>query len=411
MNPHDLSHAFFDEPGLLAVRFRGQAAGRPSKADAMASVWAMQRAPDSGGLSWSAAAPLVAVGLVAGLFLMPDCSGHRGAAVPLSAPHSTDARGESTWRPRLLSLADDLGPRRADLRPFVVRTLLDIPRELAARGDASGGWLQPGLGDGERRAQRQAARLAEELTQAGPDAAAGLAIVLDLPGPATIAAGAALATISDPVPTFESLPHPQGVVASQDTLAAAVAWAGTYRDAQTARPANAPPCFLLEGNRLAPYANQSGRFDNRSRARLPSVDAFKRLGITRLLYLRECSGDVAERDDLNELFVALAEAGITVRHAGLDRYETPALEPAQKPVATQGVGHQGVTPRWWPRPHPDDDYVAQRRPVLPALTGPLDGGQSCHDAVLSRIAAPPPERTSSLFSGGSWSRSSSSSSG
>lgn len=432
MNPNDLSHSFFDEPGLLAVRFRGHAAGKtrvrsaPVATTSSAASWATRRQPDPGGLSWSSALPVVAIGLVAGMLLMPDCSGpSRRHDMVITAPRDKDARGETTWHPRLTSLVDNLGPRRADLQPFVVRTLLDVPRELGTRGDVTGGWLQPGLSDEDRRMHQRGVRLAQGLEQAG-GGTAGLAIILDLPGPATVAAGAGLAKVTDPVPTFDNLPHPQGVVPSQDTLATAVAWASTYAHAQMIRSLEAPPCFLLEGNRLAPYTNDSGRFDNRSRARLPSVDAFKRLGVTHILYVRERAGDVAERDDLNELFLALAEAGINVRHTGIDRYDTaesatagttPATTtPPSTPTSTSGgttiyrTGPSYGSGWWWPRPHPDDDYVTRRRPVPPALAGPLDGGMSRHDAVLSRIAAPPPDSGGSS-SGGSWGRSSSSSSG
>ena len=392
------AHAFFDAPGLLAVRFRGHAA-----AEANVTSWAYRRQADPGGTSWTSAVPVVFVGLVFGMIMMPTCSSSPRPPVTLSAGQDTDAAGRTGWEQGLLQLADDLGPTRAELQPFVVRTLLDVPRELENRGDATGGWLRPGLAEAERQAHARASRLRREpdLAEAGTD----LAVILDLPGPQTIAAGAALALRGDPVPTFDNLPHPRGVVPSSDTLAAAVAWSSTYRQARAARTANVPALFLLDGERLRVYNPADDRFDNRSHARLPSVAAWKALGVKRIIYVREHAGDVAERDDLNELFVALAEAGIAIRHVGLDRFaaDTPATRPVsgRTHISTGALWRQP----WMGLPHADDDYRSPRRAPQPASTGTFDGGQSQHDRIISRLARP----ADSATSGGSWGRSSSSS--
>jgi len=407
-----LASAFFDEPGLLAVRFRGHAITRAH--DAVA--WATRRQPDTNTTGMRAVLPLIAVGVT--LAVVIGTVSHSGSSsrshekLPNSAPSQVDAQSQQTWHGHLIRLADDLGPVRADLRPFVVRTLLDLPRELATRGSTNNDWLQPGLGAPERNANQRALQLARELDELGCDHE--LAVILDLPGPQSIAVGAALANRCDPVPTFDNLPHPQGVVPAYDTLAAAVAWAGTYQQTKATQRADPAALFLLDGNRLNPYTNESGTFDNRSHARLPSAAAFHKLGIRRIVYVREQTGAVAGRDDLNSLFVDLQEADIAIHHVGLDRFPitvdptaSVTTTPATNSASSGASGHVSSAYWWRHLYHPDDDYRSQRRVLPMEMPGPFNGGLADRDRLISRFNVPPD--TSS--SGGSWGRSWSSSSG
>jgi hypothetical protein len=313
------------------------------------------------------------------------------------------------------ALADELAPSRPELKRYAVRTLLDVPRELARRGDATGGWLAPRCSADDREAFRQGGELSRMLGQAG--CGTDLAVILDLPGPACVAAAAGMARRFDPVFTMDNLPHPAGVVDSAQTLAAAVYWRPEFIDARSARASigqPAPALFLLEGNRLAPYANQSDRFDNRSHARLPDAAGFNALGVKRVLYVRRRSGE-PEADDLNELFVALAAAGIEVRHLSLDT-AAPAATATVASAPDRSPSHAAPQTWFWrnygwyrPASEPAQEpyerdalYRTVQRPTMFSGARPVgfDGGERAHSAIVSALSTPP---------SGSWSRSSGSS--
>lgn len=397
-----LAAAFHDTPGLLAVRLTHPGQG--------AVAFATSRRADSGRgrSSSSGCSGLVAVGIAATMLVFSNlgsCSSDDPAPPPqpsISAAQTADVAGLTTWSDESRDLGDDLAPRRSDLQPWAVRALLDVPRELARRGQPTGGWLAPACAPEDRLARDRAWRLARALADAGQ--AADTAVVLDLPGPQAVAAAAGMAGIFDPVFTSDSLPHPSGVVPSAQTLASALYWRPVFVAERGRRAADAGPSFILDGARLAPYANEADRFDNRTHARLPGPEALRALGVRRVLYVRPNRGAVAEADDLNELFAALPAAGIEVRHLGLD-----AVEP-EEPVE-RGASHASSW-LWlrtgWGRgsgqPDADTAYRAQPRPVMPLAA--LDGGAAARSSLLASLATRPPP--AAKRSGGSWFRSSSS---
>lgn len=415
-----LAAAFHDTPGLLAVRL-----SHPRQA---ALAFATTRRPDvtRGKSSSGGCTGLLIVGVIAGIVVISNvgsCSGGSGDEVEaasrpvISAPMPADSAGSRAWAERADDLGDDFEPQRADLRPWAVRSLLDVPRELARRGAATGGWLQPACSAEDRRAHARGRRLAAQLADGG--LAAGTAVILDLPGSQAVAAAAGMAATFDPVFTSDSLPHPQGVVPSAQTLAAALYWRPDLASARGRRDPMAGPCFILEGDRLNPYANQPGLFDNRTRARLPGAQALRGLGVQRVVYVRPQRGAVAEADDLNELLAALPAAGIEVRHVGLDAVEAEeAVEPESATPASRSHAantwlwlHTGWgTPSAAGQPDPDAGYRVRPRPVM-AFSN-LDGGASGRGSVIDRLVARPPPRpvssSGSSGSGGSWFRSSSS---
>lgn len=397
-----LAAAFHDTPGLLAVRLTHPGRG--------AVAFATSRRPDSGrGKSSSGGCTgLIVVGVAAAMIVFSNLgscsSGSDGPAQPvISAAQSADVAGLTSWPDEARDLGDDLAPKRTDLQPWAVRALLDVPRELARRGQATGGWLAPACSPEDRLARDRAWRLAQALRDTGQ--AADTAVILDLPGPQAVAAAAGMSGVLDPVFTSDSLPHPSGVVPSAQTLASALYWRPVFVSERGQRAADAGPCFILDGARLAPYANEADRFDNRTRARLPGPEALRALGVRRVLYLRPSRGAVAEADDLNELFAALPAAGIEVRHLGLD-----AVEP-EEPV--ERSAHHAHTWLWLRtglgsgsgQPDPDAAYRARPRPVMPLAS--LDGGAAARSSLLDSLATRPP-RTTTRRSGGSWFRSSSS---
>ena len=131
------------------------------------------------------------------------------------------------------------------------------------------------------------------------------AVMVDLAGPETVAFAAGAAAQLDPVLLVDNWPHPQGVVPSHLVLAAAAYYQPLFARRRGERPALAPPLFLLDRNRLAPYRDEPNRFDNRYLARVPPAAALKAVGIEQLFYVIPSISALPELDDLNEAFVAL----------------------------------------------------------------------------------------------------------
>ena len=211
-----LVDAFFDQPSLLAVRFR-------LNVDLThVAAFALSRRPDAAPGGIARIGTTIAIGMAvvgAALVMVPSCSLHHSRPPLITAGIATDCRNSTAWLSALPTLGDELAPAEP-LQPWYVRTLVSLPRELAARGDATGGWLQPRCAAGDRTAHLQGAELAQLLTETC--AKPGLAVILDLPGPQAVAAAAAMAWAFTPVVTIDNLPHPAGVVPSADTLAAMV---------------------------------------------------------------------------------------------------------------------------------------------------------------------------------------------
>src|SRR5206468_979588 len=110
------------------------------------------------------------------------------------------------------------------------------------------------------------------------------ALLIDVTGPEAIAAAAALADLFDPVFLFDNWPHPRGIVASHEVVAAAIYERPLFESAARRRRPGARPMFVIDSRRLTRYTDQADAFDNRYLARLPSAAAFQRLGVRHLLY-------------------------------------------------------------------------------------------------------------------------------
>jgi hypothetical protein len=152
------------------------------------------------------------------------------------------------------------------------------------------------------------------------------ALILDLPGPESVAAAAGLARVFTPVFLYDNWPHPLGVVPSHENLAAAIYHRPDFLAARAARETPTSPAFVLDSRRLSPYRDESDRFDNRYLARLPSADGFAKLGINRVLYVT-ATPQTDEQDDLNDDFVALHDKAIDVKMVALSDF-APASEEA-----------------------------------------------------------------------------------
>jgi hypothetical protein len=171
-------------------------------------------------------------------------------------------------------------------------------------------------------------------------------IVCDLPGPASVAVGAAMADIAQVIPAFDNWPHPLGVVRSHETLAAMVYYAHEIEEKKSKLADNAPVIILLDSTRLTPYTSEDNQFDNRYLAKLPTADQLKQRGIKQVLYLVKDQLQTQELDDLNEEFVDWQKNGLATRMLRLSDFQ-PFDEPvvASKSSATGTNDGSTVTHR------------------------------------------------------------------
>ena len=241
--------------------------------------------------------------------------GAPGQALTIPDLAPTDSEGNSHWSASLNLLGQDLSPSDPALVPFNVRTLFEVLNN--PRGAGLGPLLRPmhsvAMDVGNHAAQALAAMFSDDADRKGT------ALILDMPGPLSVAAAAGVANVFAPVFLFDNWPHPLGVVPSHQTLAAAIYHRPDFVAANARRETPAPPAFVLDNQRLSPYRDESDRFDNRYLARLPGTDKMEALGIKRVLYVT-ASPEPHELDDLNDDFVALKKKDIDVKLIALSDF-------------------------------------------------------------------------------------------
>lgn len=260
-------------------------------------------------------------------------------------------------------------PRDPQWQPFFVPTLLQSLSQTSLSSQ-----IKP-LRTGEMIDAYQRAEGLRTLLASSPNANQTL-IISDLPGPASIALGAALADTAELVPVFDNWPHPLGVVHSHETLGAMVYYAHEIEEKRSKVKENAPVILLLDGNRLASYADQDTQFDNRYLAKLPPADQLKQRGIQQVIYLTKDQTQTQELDDINDDFVEWQKNGINVRLLPMSEFK-PYDEPltaANTANATGGTSstvvrhyYYGGYPysHWWFYDH----YYYSRPRVLYGYSG------------------------------------------
>ncbi len=250
----------------------------------------------------------------------------------------------------------------------------------------------------------QAVRLANCLASQ----AAGVALVVDLAGPDSVVFAQALSTLFDPVFLFDNWPHPRGVVPAHLTLAAALASAPELARHKAARPTEAPPAFVLDRNRLAPYTDEATEFDNRSLARLPTVEMLKAAGVSRVYYLTPPGAVPIEKDDVVDDLVAFAARGISVRaldfgaYASLDNATACATFERDYGAAASASGTTTATTTttaWRPAPRASafSTGVAVSQPTHARPSGFGEVPVVVHMATGALLGA-------ALYRNGSWNR-------
>lgn len=276
-------------------------------------------------------------------------------------------------------------PRDARWQPFFVPTLLQSLSQPSLNGQ-----IRP-LRTNEMIDAYSRAEGLRTLIASSPNASQTL-IISDLPGPASVALGAAMADTAQLVPVFDNWPHPLGVVHSHETLGAMVYYAHEIEEKRSKLKEDAPAIMLLDGNRLASYTDQDTQFDNRYLAKLPPADQLKQRGIQQVIYLTRDQTQTQELDDINEDFVEWQKNGINVRLLQLSEFK-PYDEPltASGATATSTVNSSPTVVRhyyyggypyshWWFYDH----YYYSRPRVLYGYSG--------------RSIPPPPVNTRPTFS-------------
>lgn len=154
------------------------------------------------------------------------------------------------------------------------------------------------------------------------------ALVIDYPGAAGTYLGLAMATHGfRPIPLYNAIPSPAGLVDHEPIIAALVA--GAARVSQV--PKSAPPAFLLDGARLVGTRTpRPGLFDNRSVCRssdFPSASMLMSAGISRVFVLTP-----SIQEDLREVLLEWQREGISLWRLPDDDNEHLARHLRPKPI-------------------------------------------------------------------------------
>lgn len=156
------------------------------------------------------------------------------------------------------------------------------------------------------------------------------ALVVDLPGFDSLSAGLALLDEGFfPVPVFNAIPHPEGVV---DLAPIVALLASTVADRVAAALASdAPPAFLLDARReKPPRSSASARFDNRSFVSgtdFPSASALLEHGLDRIIVVHD--GSLAS--DLRAVLVEMQRGGLRIFTKAITDDEPPRAKVLRGP--------------------------------------------------------------------------------
>jgi hypothetical protein len=316
---------------------------------------------------------------------------------------ANDHAGNALDRAALPRLHEALRPHDPALLPAYVPTLFqvfanDANRELVQRFTF--------VHSARMRAAFGQAQAIRELFEHA-ESAGRWALVIDLPGAESVAFAAGLQPLVHAVFTFDNWPHPRGVVPAHLTLAAAAYYRPLFADA-AGRTRGAPAAFVLDRDRLRPYANEPQVFDNRYVAKLPPLASLQQRRVERVLYVVPAGAVATELDDLNATFAAWRQAGIEVRMLGLADVQPAKDERTASGTSPRYYWHGNPGYHWWFWNH----YGWASRP------GPVPAQQPPTSAFGSTWA---PQRRTTMFDGvnrlgktavpqpaprGSWGRSS-----
>ena len=250
----------------------------------------------------------------------------------------TDSRGRNLTGYDPNYLISVYQPRDSRWQPFFVPTLIQSLSQKSLNGQ-----MRPVFNNQMRETYQRAEALRNLISQT-PDPAQTL-IISELPGPQSVALGAAMADTAQLVPVFDNWPHPLGVVRSHETLGAMAYYAGEIDEKRSKLKDNAPALLLLDSNRLTAYTDQDTQYDNRYLAKLPPADQLKQRGVQQVIYLVKDESQKEDLDDINQDLAEWQKQGINVRMLRMSEFK-PVDEPVQSTVAgatTAGTTTAGTT--------------------------------------------------------------------
>jgi hypothetical protein len=408
---------FVDEPGISGARWWQTSLDReaqpadPARRDALRNL-------------------LIGVGVIAGIAAVgvgiKDCAKDDFEAQPRPALEMQrtfgwafgaaseslvfDGAGTTSFdRTKLASLGSVCAPARSDLTRYALSTIFEAPAARptsAAEGDPQtfvplSDALLPVHSAKMDDAYKRGLAVADLFGHAKPPAAA--AVIVDLPGPESVAFAAGASQQLDPAFLFDNWPHPRGVVPAHLTLGALAYYQPLWEKTRPSRPRDATPLFVLDRDRLRPYSDEATQFDNRHFAKLPSASALLQMGVRRVLYVTP-DGSTSELDDVNDDLVAYKRAGLDVRMVaatdfGLSSHLAPTPDEIALRILPAYYGGKaeshGAFFLDYPWADPESNTGASSLPSAPRLwrptprTTPFSSGSGSSGGGAATRPAPP----------------------
>lgn len=269
----------------------------------------------------------------------------RRAALLVGRPDLPDARGTADWKAYLTArdLSRVWGPHaNSPWMPFHCLTLFVALDYLKAES------VGPCEGDPWPVAAFQPPEWIDGRT----------VLFVDLPGPKSVALGAALATAGcDLVCTFNNWPHAGAVISPEATLAALLRYASLLNEKRTAYPTPGPAAWLCDADRLGAQQGKPGQFDNRYYLEdgiIPGPNYLRERNISKIIYVTSPSG--ALKADLAVHLKAFEKAGFSVGRAIASDdgvlYGPDALDIPESTFNTVGFFKSSAGGFGAPVPHP-----------------------------------------------------------
>lgn len=127
----------------------------------------------------------------------------------------------------------------------------------------------------------------------------------------------------EPILGFDSLPHQLGVTNSQLLVSMMYQWKHRWKQSLIPRI----PLLLLDANRLIAYQDAPEAFDNRTTAKLPTIESLIQRNIQTIIYATV--GDI-DIDDVHEDFCYYNNVGISLRWFNSENTENIVEKTFQK---------------------------------------------------------------------------------
>ncbi len=172
------------------------------------------------------------------------------------------------------------------------------------------------------------------------------AFIVDVPGARAVEIGMAMARAGyRPVPLFNTAYHPFAIVPVNEIVRRLQDGAAELPG--LAIPADAPPAFLLDSNRLDPKAPASpGKFDNRwivFPQDFPSANFLRSRGIQRVVVLQTELLMGKPRLDLSHVLLRWREAGIELYVQDPEGTQSPRPMEVDRPSLFRNVFYRALT--------------------------------------------------------------------